>query len=72
MEREKHWLVEANFGGGLKMSHRAAKGIQAHVRHVLATAKMKKSKGLSKHHTMMPQKEGGGEQIVTSNAKHEL
>ena len=40
------------------MSHRAAK--------------IKKSKGLSKYHSMIPQKGGGGEQSVTSNAKHGL
>ena len=54
------------------MSHRAVKAIQAHVRHVLAAAKIKKSKGLSRYHTMMPQKGGRGEQSVTSNAKHGL
>ena len=51
------------------MSHRAVKAIQAHVRHVLAAAKIKKSKGLSKYRTMMPQIGGGGEQSVTSNAR---
>ena len=54
------------------MSHRAVKAIQAHVTHVLAAAKIKKSKGLSKYHTMMPQKGVGGEESVTSNAKHGL
>ena len=52
------------------MSHRAVRAIQAHVRHVLAAAKIKKSKGLSKYYTMMPQKGAGGEQNVTSNSKH--
>ena len=42
------------------MSHRAVKAFQALVRHVLAAAKIKKSKVLSKYHTMMPQK-GRGE-----------
>ena len=54
------------------MSHRAVRAIQAHLRHVLAAAKIKKSEGLSKYHTMMPQKGDGGEQSVTSNAKHGL
>ena len=55
------------------MSHRAVRAVQAHVRHVLVAAKIKKSKGLfCKCHTMVPQKGGGGEQSVTSNAKHGL
>ena len=54
------------------MSHCAVRAIQAHVRHVLAAAKSKESKGLSKYHTMMPQKGGGEKQSVTSQAKHGL
>ena len=54
------------------MSHRAVTALQAHVRHGLAAAKIKESKGLSKHHTMIPQNGGGGEQSVTSHAKHGL
>ena len=54
------------------MSHSAVEGIQADLKHVLAAAKIIKSKVLSKYHTMMPQKGSGGEQSITSNAKHGL
>ena len=42
------------------MSHRAVRAIQAHVRHESAAIKIEESKGLSKYHTMMPQKGDGG------------
>ena len=42
------------------MSHHALKAIQEPVRHVLAAGKIKKSKDLSRYHTMMRQKVDGG------------
>ena len=60
-------LVEVNL-----LSHRTVRAVQAHVGHVFAAAIIKKSKGLSKYHTMMPQIGGGGEQSVTSIARHGL
>ena len=42
------------------MFHGVVRAIQAHVRHVLAAAKIKESKGLSRYHNMMPQKGSKG------------
>ena len=41
------------------MYHLAVRAIQTHARHVLAAAKIKENKGLSKYHAKMPQKGGG-------------
>ena len=45
---------------GYEMSHHALKAIQEPVRHVFAAGKIKKSKDLSRYHTMMRQKVDGG------------